>query len=78
MVAWIREISTTRYGGEAQRMKLTRVVAKRGTGRTTYLLDELTTGLHFDDVLKPTSRRRGALNATIFPAIYLKLLNPMY
>ena len=60
--------STTLSGGEAQRIKLSRELAKRSTGKTLYLLDEPTTGLHFHDIdqlLKVLYRLRDEGNTII-------------
>ena len=48
----IGQRATTLSGGEAQRIKLSKELSKKGTGKTIYILDEPTTGLHFDDIKK--------------------------
>ena len=53
--------ATTLSGGEAQRIKLSKELSKKGTGKTIYILDEPTTGLHFDDINKLLS----VLNALV-------------
>jgi len=56
------QAATSLSGGEAQRVKLATELSRKGTGRTLYILDEPTTGLHFDDIKKLISVLRGLVD----------------
>ena len=58
----VGQSALTLSGGEAQRVKLTKELSKRGTGKTLYLLDEPTTGLHFHDIKKLLEVLNGLVN----------------
>ena len=56
------QAATSLSGGEAQRVKLATELSRKGTGKTLYILDEPTTGLHFDDIKKLISVLAGLVD----------------
>ncbi len=68
LISNLGKVRTTLSGGEAQRIKLARELSRRDTGQTLYLLDEPTTGLHFQDIellLTVVHRLRDAGNTIV-------------